>query len=124
MILYCVAFVFSVAQAQFRKKNALVISPNGQRPSSLNYSSPTEYTIAGIEVVGLNVLDKNAMISLIGLKIGDVIKIPGTATANAIRKLWKHGLVGDVTISADRIEGRSEERRVGKECRSRWSPYH
>src|SRR5260370_28348924 len=22
------------------------------------------------------------------------------------------------------IKGRSEERRVGKECRSRWSPYH
>ena len=22
------------------------------------------------------------------------------------------------------IEKRSEERRVGKECRSRWSPYH
>ena len=22
------------------------------------------------------------------------------------------------------IIGRSEERRVGKECRSRWSPYH
>ena len=22
------------------------------------------------------------------------------------------------------VEGRSEERRVGKECRSRWSPYH
>src|SRR5215213_10350946 len=28
---------------------------------------------------------------------------------------------GDV---ADESEGRSEERRVGKECRSRWSPYH
>src|SRR2546430_8212953 len=24
----------------------------------------------------------------------------------------------------DRKKGRSEERRVGKECRSRWSPYH
>ena len=23
-----------------------------------------------------------------------------------------------------RAQGRSEERRVGKECRSRWSPYH
>ena len=23
-----------------------------------------------------------------------------------------------------RLEKRSEERRVGKECRSRWSPYH
>ena len=24
----------------------------------------------------------------------------------------------------DNIDTRSEERRVGKECRSRWSPYH
>ena len=28
-------------------------------------------------------------------------------------------------LSLDQLEnGRSEERRVGKECRSRWSPYH
>src|SRR5260370_4882310 len=26
--------------------------------------------------------------------------------------------------SSDNLEDRSEERRVGKECRSRWSPYH
>ena len=25
---------------------------------------------------------------------------------------------------SDRTQSRSEERRVGKECRSRWSPYH
>src|SRR2546430_14671182 len=30
---------------------------------------------------------------------------------------------GDV-IFEDVIDIRSEERRVGKECRSRWSPYH
>ena len=27
-------------------------------------------------------------------------------------------------FSADENKWRSEERRVGKECRSRWSPYH
>ena len=27
-------------------------------------------------------------------------------------------------MSADEEQSRSEERRVGKECRSRWSPYH
>src|SRR3989449_5336839 len=27
-------------------------------------------------------------------------------------------------MTTARLEGRSEERRVGKECRSRWSPYH
>src|SRR2546430_3945741 len=30
---------------------------------------------------------------------------------------------GSVIAKAERIS-RSEERRVGKECRSRWSPYH
>ena len=30
---------------------------------------------------------------------------------------------GEVFVTADGCE-RSEERRVGKECRSRWSPYH
>ena len=29
-----------------------------------------------------------------------------------------------VQIDEDRFLCRSEERRVGKECRSRWSPYH
>src|SRR5256886_12720657 len=29
-----------------------------------------------------------------------------------------------VIHSVDKVERRSEERRVGKECRSRWSPYH
>ena len=27
-------------------------------------------------------------------------------------------------VSTGKLEARSEERRVGKECRSRWSPYH
>ena len=30
----------------------------------------------------------------------------------------------DEAIEIQRNELRSEERRVGKECRSRWSPYH
>src|SRR2546430_5295205 len=36
------------------------------------------------------------------------------------------GSVGSGIIRADDIDmgQRSEERRVGKECRSRWSPYH
>ena len=29
-----------------------------------------------------------------------------------------------VILIAVLLVGRSEERRVGKECRSRWSPYH
>src|SRR2546421_7961026 len=30
----------------------------------------------------------------------------------------------EVQLAYNEQHGRSEERRVGKECRSRWSPYH
>ena len=39
----------------------------------------------------------------------------GSEMEKALQKMEKVGLKGLV---------RSEERRVGKECRSRWSPYH
>src|SRR5215207_3029606 len=48
--------------------------------------------------------------------------------------IWRDGVPGGETVAdvggrADRVIAnvlatRSEERRVGKECRSRWSPYH
>ena len=31
---------------------------------------------------------------------------------------------GEATVTDTIVYVRSEERRVGKECRSRWSPYH
>ena len=47
-----------------------------------------------------------------------------------LKQYWSTILVGIVLagivalIIAKMIRDRSEERRVGKECRSRWSPYH
>ena len=39
-------------------------------------------------------------------------------------RFWSMGL-GPIPTTASRVTNtRSEERRVGKECRSRWSPYH
>jgi outer membrane protein insertion porin family len=99
-ILLCVAFD---TLAQFRRRDRN--STQTPAENNLNYANPTEYTIAGIEVTGINVLDKNAMISISGLKVGDKIKIPGDAISGAIRKIWKYGLVGDVAIEVVKIEG-------------------
>ena len=35
-----------------------------------------------------------------------------------------YGLYGRNASGKTMLDDRSEERRVGKECRSRWSPYH
>ena len=41
-----------------------------------------------------------------------------------LRQLEADGLVSRATFAEVPPLCRSEERRVGKECRSRWSPYH
>jgi len=59
------------------------------------------------------------------------------SSGDSLRELWKnfHYIQGDIEDNSTFVElnqhlapncseVRSEERRVGKECRSRWSPYH
>lgn len=108
--LYVLILFFSLisyaASGQFRNRQQIAPPPE-VGPIDLNYLNPVEYTIGGIDVTGLNVLDKSAVISLTGLKVGDKIKIPGDAITGAIRKLWKHGLVGDVGLEVDHVEGQN-----------------
>ena len=40
------------------------------------------------------------------------------------RQLWRNGVKKKSAAECAGVLNRSEERRVGKECRSRWSPYH
>ena len=45
------------------------------------------------------------------------------------RVIKPHGIRGELVVAAEgqtlaELPVRSEERRVGKECRSRWAPYH
>ena len=54
------------------------------------------------------------------------LKIDGRLGPDTYKSLQEHlgGNVIDGLIENQSYKPRSEERRVGKECRSRWSPYH
>src|SRR5256886_7735443 len=85
-----------------------------------------DLTVTGVQTCALPILlGANALMSapfegtnnlLAGTGVEDVPEIRTIAAAPGV----------DVTLlvrpAQDRL--RSEERRVGKECRSRWSPYH
>src|SRR2546430_16809589 len=48
----------------------------------------------------------------------------GTVETPVFMPVGTQGTVRALSPDDLRAAGRSEERRVGKECRSRWSPYH
>ena len=64
-----------------------------------------------IELSNINKI-KHASIEVGGLTVITGINDSGKSTA------------GKALLCAIKALSRSEERRVGKECRSRWSPYH
>lgn len=72
---------------------------------TIDYSSPKEYVIAGINVDGIKYLDTQVLLQISGLSVGDKITVPGEAITNSIKKLWNHGLFSDVKIVADKISG-------------------
>src|SRR2546426_12002701 len=65
---------------------------------------------------------------LLGYRIGRHVRISfGGVVIGKHVELGDHVEIGFLAVvqgETIRIGRRSEERRVGKECRSRWSPYH
>ncbi len=75
-----------------------------QANNGIDYSKPKEYTIASVTVSGSEYLDRDALISMSGLKVGDKVKIPGEDISGVIRKLYKSGLVSDVSVTVTKFE--------------------
>src|SRR3712207_686849 len=73
-------------------------------------------------------IDNNLEIEISGDTISTLrvhLKSCNAITRGGLPIIYYEGLYGDEKPGATISESaRSEERRVGKECRSRWSPYH
>src|SRR5258708_20032899 len=78
--------------------------------------------VTGVQTCALPILTKiiDCSVEIVGAALER--HIDGRAAFYAVLRGGKllNGIFGDGVIGKDR----SEERRVGKECRSRWSPYH
>ena len=71
--------------------------------AQIDYGSPKSYTIAEVDVEGAFYNDKLSLISISGFEVGEKITLPGDDITKAIRKLWKLGIIGDITIRADKL---------------------
>jgi len=67
---------------------------------------PREYTIAAVDVVGLQHLDSSIVLSISGIQVGDKFTHPGgDLFAKAINNLWRQKLFSDIEIYVTKIEG-------------------
>src|SRR3712207_6958712 len=81
----------------------------------------------GIRDIGVTGVQTCAL-PIFGDEAGQRLYPPGHRGGVAVQRRWAGHELGEgvrvVRGDLARVEARSEERRVGKECRSRGSPYH
>src|SRR5256886_4654686 len=82
-----------------------------------------DLTVTGVQTCALPIsTGRFSQVALNGLPV--VFSLTWDRGGDWITSLNKSNEVTFVTDIEDPQGQRSEERRVGKECRSRWSPYH
>jgi outer membrane protein insertion porin family len=93
-------FLFSVVLKGFSQDTLI----NYNILPVLDYSNPKEYEIAGVNISGVQFLQKEVLVSLSGLQVGEKIMVPGDDITKVIQKFWDQGLFSDVKITAVKIE--------------------
>lgn len=76
----------------------------GEDLEEVDYAEPQKYQVGGITVSGVQYLDKNVLVMLSGINVGETINIPGEKISKAIEKLWEQGLFENVRIVATKTE--------------------
>jgi len=89
-----------------------------------DYSDPKKYEIGGIEFEGAKNSDEEALKAVSGLRVGEVIKIPGQKINDAITILWDLNLFVDVEIFVDRVVGEVAFLRIKVEERPRYARHN
>ncbi|NCC72428.1 MAG: outer membrane protein assembly factor BamA [Sphingobacteriia bacterium] len=72
----------------------------GQQQLEIDYMQPATYEIGAITITGIEYLDRNVLIMISGLSVGQSIKVPSDSFRDAINNLWEQGLFDHVSITA------------------------
>ena len=83
----------------------ILIGINFNLISQSKIDSGNQYMIGGINFSGNSNLESNTILSLIDLKVGDNIFVPGEEIPTAIKTLWKQNMFSDIQIFQTKIEG-------------------
>src|SRR3712207_8415612 len=77
--------------------------------------------VTGVQTCALPILAPSGVFAVVGTRW---LRGRGSVRLAEDERWLLQAEPGELLVEVDVRFARSEERRVGKECRSRWSPYH
>lgn len=87
--------LFSTRQADAQGPDSLI----------LNYLTPAQYTVGGVNITGLQRYDKNIVLHLSGLSVGSKVDVPGEKLSGSIEYLWRQNIFSAISLLADSVIG-------------------
>ena len=119
--------LYNFVRVTIRKDAAIHSVGDGSKETQLMVETAARAfaNTAGIEVSGFDYEIWGYVPATRGLGSSSTVRASIVAGLNALcgQPLDTEAMIR-LTTKLDNAQDRSEERRVGKECRSRWSPYH
>lgn len=97
--------IFAMSGSLFAQIDSTAVhTETGPDLSVAGYNNPKTYTLTDLEISGDTHYSKNQILRFTGLRLGDVMEIPGTKTNNALKKLWRSNLFSNVDLYVVKTE--------------------
>lgn len=98
--LFCLSIVWVSLSAKGQEKTDTVYAP-----PVIFSSMPRQYEIAGITVTGADNYEDYIVIGYSGLKVGDIVEIPGEDITAAVKRLMRQGLFAQAQVKVVKTSG-------------------
>jgi len=102
-----ILLVFAITTTAQTTKDSLNIVQKDTiiAPKPISYEIGKDYVLGGISVTGLQKFTEETVIIFTGLRVGQVIKLPGDKLTSAIKKLYESKQFSNVDVYLARVDG-------------------
>jgi Outer membrane protein/protective antigen OMA87 len=77
--------------------------PAVDRPVEVDYNNPKKYVVGGVRVSGTKYLGESQLLSVLGIRPGDEVTIPGDDVSAAIKRIWLQGAASSIGFYVDSL---------------------
>ena len=69
----------------------------------VDYNAPKTYVVGGVRVSGIKYLGENQLLSVLGIRPGDSVTIPGDDVSAAVKRIWLQGAASNIGFYVDSV---------------------